>query len=123
MDGTVGDTQHTAHSTHAGGQDLRVALCSTLLVLLFSSSPAVTRFTVKLSTPKCDTSFMESNVPCSISSSVSTRGSTLNKLMIAVTFCLGCCLFMKFSQADTAWCQMIGFGYLGLTFTGQSSPR
>ena len=44
--------------------------------------------TVNEQEPKLAT-FLESNMASSISSTVSTRGTTLNKLMIGITFSLG----------------------------------
>jgi hypothetical protein len=44
--------------------------------------------------------FSSSNMPCSISSSVSSRGSTLNKIMIGASYSMGVSLFLKFYSFD-----------------------
>jgi hypothetical protein len=43
--------------------------------------------------------------------------------MIAVSFTLGVCLFIKFQQADSTWCTFIGFCYLSVVFTGMYENR
>jgi hypothetical protein len=84
----------------------------------------ITRFTVKL--PSADPelrTFLESNFPSSISSSVSTRGSTLNKLMIGVSFSLGLGLFLKFIQYGQIIEKIIAFGYLTIVATAMYENR
>ena len=81
----------------------------------------ITRFTLKLSVPDSPdgTTFIQSNCPSSISSTVSTRGSTLNKLMIGVGFSLGLGLFIKFMAVPIrTWItDMTAFGYVFIILT------
>ncbi len=86
----------------------------------------ITRFTVKLSMGSHGEKerFPDSNMPCSISSSVSTRGSTLNKLMNGMSYSLGFGLFIKFVQVrSTVWTLIAAFGYLLIILTGLYENR
>jgi len=58
--------------------------------------------------------FLTSNMPCSISSSVSSRGSTLNKIMIGASYSIGISLFIKF-YSDDLW---VAISFLLITATG-----
>lgn len=83
----------------------------------------ITRFTVKLGLVD-NVDFCNSNMPCSVSSSVSTRGTTLNKLMLTMSTSIGVGLFLKFIQLDNGSLPvMIGFGYFGIVFTGTYENR
>lgn len=85
---------------------------------------SVTRFTVKLDNDLAGLlPFHESFMPSSISSSVSTRGTTLNKLMIGVSYSLSVGLFVKFVQFGSLWTHFIAFSYLFVIFTGMYEVR
>ena len=87
----------------------------------------ITRFTLKLSIPDAPdgTTFIQSNMASSISSTVSTRGSTLNKLMIGTGFSLGLGLFIKFMTLHTrTWTtDMTAFGYAFIILTSYYENR
>ena len=89
----------------------------------------ITRFTLKLSIPEHGraVSFVQSNMASSISSTVSTRGSTLNKLMIGACFSLGLGLFLKFMtlpDTDRSWkTDLAAFGYILIILTGDYENR
>jgi len=80
----------------------------------------MTRFTLKLGLSDEQRTFLDSNMPCSISDSVSTRGTTLNKLMIGMCFTLAALLFIKYVQVPhpTGWSYTMAFGYVCIIFTG-----
>jgi hypothetical protein len=105
-----------------------VVLCKTGLGLYQSwsipdSFNTIARFTVKLNRCATNQVFALSNYASSISSTVSTRGSTLNKMMIGVSYSVGGSLFIKFVQlepdnlVEKIAMFVIGFGYACLIFT------
>jgi len=86
----------------------------------------VTRFTFKLGLARGNTTFPRSNMPSSISSSVSTRGSSLNKLMISVSWILGmglCLKFLLLNEEVASWETVMGIAYLSIIYTGMYENR
>jgi len=112
----------------AGGLYI-VVLATTGLCVYHSCSfydgvNVVTAFTTRLGPPSAPrSSFVHSNYPATISDTISSRGTSLNKLGIAYAFVIGFLLFVKFSSLPDPRLLLAAFGYLLISFTGLYENR